>query len=88
MNYSQKFKKLPNKAVLVIIHLYRLVLSPSDGILRFLPFYPTNTCIFHPTCSAYAVMAYTKYGFFEATRKTVTRIGRCHPGNPPAIDYP
>ncbi len=33
-------------------------------------------------------MAYTKYGFFEATRKTVTRIGRCHPGNPPAIDYP
>ncbi len=88
MNYSQKFKKIPNNIAILAIKVYRGLLSPSVGLLRFLPLYPTNTCIFHPTCSQYAIMAYTKYGFFDATHKTIGRIGRCHPRNTPSVDYP
>ena len=88
MIFVQKFKKLPNKGFIVLFQVYRLVFSPSVGIARFLPFYPQPTCIFHPTCSEYAIIAFKKYPFFTAFIKTVTRIGRCHPGNTPAIDHP
>lgn len=37
------------------------------------------TCRFVPSCSEYALQAYTKYGFFKATRLTVWRILRCNP---------
>lgn len=37
------------------------------------------TCIYVPTCSAYAVEALQKYGFFKGTYLAVRRILRCHP---------
>jgi putative membrane protein insertion efficiency factor len=81
-------KKLPNKLVIGLITIYRFILSPSVGFLRFLPFYPKNTCIFYPTCSEYGVECFKKYPFFTALRKTISRIGRCHPGNEPGVDLP
>lgn len=81
-------KRLPNKAFIGLILLYRAVLSPSVGILRFLPFYPRNTCIFYPTCSEYGIQSFQKYPFLKALRKTLGRIGRCHPGNEPGVDLP
>ena len=36
-------------------------------------------CRFTPTCSAYAIEAYTKRGFFVGTILTVWRILRCNP---------
>lgn len=36
-------------------------------------------CRFTPTCSAYAVEAYKKRGFFVGTLLTVWRILRCNP---------
>ena len=32
-----------------------------------------------PTCSHYAIEAYTKHGVLKGTYLTVTRIARCHP---------
>lgn len=81
-------KKLPNKVFLVIIYFYRVVFSPSVGFLRFLPFYPKNTCIYYPTCSEYGVECFKKYSFLKAIKKTIGRIGRCHPGNEPGVDLP
>jgi uncharacterized protein len=81
-------KKFPNTIVLLLIRVYRAVFSPSTGIFRFIPFYPKHTCIFYPTCSEYAALCFTKYSFFTAFKKTLTRIGRCHPGNTPAVDQP
>ena len=36
-------------------------------------------CRFQPSCSAYALEAYCRYGFVKATRATVSRILRCNP---------
>jgi uncharacterized protein len=88
MNYLEKLKKIPNIFFIFIINIYRKVLSPSVGVLRFLPFYPKPSCIFYPTCSQYAVECFKKYNFFSAFKKTSIRISRCHPGNQPAVDLP
>jgi putative membrane protein insertion efficiency factor len=36
-------------------------------------------CRFEPSCSAYGLGAYQRYGFFRATTKTVWRLFRCNP---------
>jgi len=44
-------------------------------------------CRFEPSCSSYALEAYCRYGFAEATRTTVSRILRCNPlNNGPSVD--
>lgn len=53
-----------------LIRLYQRFLSP----LKRQP-----TCRFTPTCSAYAIEAYRKRGFFVGTFLTITRIVRCQP---------
>ena len=53
-----------------LIRFYQKVLSP----LKRRP-----TCRFTPTCSAYAVEAFQKRGFFVGFGLTVWRILRCNP---------
>ena len=53
-----------------LIRFYRKFLSPLKR---------TPTCRFTPTCSAYAVEAYMKRGFFVGSALTVWRILRCNP---------
>lgn len=84
----KKLSRLPNTLVIALILLYRAVFSPSVGVLRFLPFYPRPSCIFYPTCSEYGTEVFTKYQFGVALKKTVIRIGKCHPGNHPQVDLP
>ena len=38
-----------------------------------------DTCVFYPTCSAYAIDAINKYGIIAGARKSIMRICRCHP---------
>ena len=52
-----------------LIGLYRKFISPHKP----------PCCRFTPTCSAYAVEAYSKRGFFVGTILTVWRILRCNP---------
>ena len=52
-----------------LIRLYQKFLSPLLGA----------HCRFTPTCSQYAVEAYTRHGFFKGTVLTVWRIPRCNP---------
>ena len=53
-----------------LVQLYQRFLSP----LKKQP-----TCRFSPTCSAYAVEAFQKRGFFIGAILTVGRILRCQP---------
>ena len=53
-----------------LIRLYQKFLSPLKR---------TPSCRFTPTCSAYAVEAFTKRGFFVGFGLTVWRILRCNP---------
>ena len=52
-----------------LIKLYRKLISPLKP----------PCCRFLPTCSAYALEAYQKRGFFVGTALTVWRILRCNP---------
>ena len=52
-----------------LIGLYRKYISPIKP----------PCCRFTPTCSAYAIEAYKKRGFFIGTILTVWRILRCNP---------
>ena len=52
-----------------LIGLYRKFISPNKP----------PCCRFKPTCSAYALEAYKKRGFFVGTILTVWRILRCNP---------
>ena len=64
------------RVAVFLIKLYQKFVSPL-----FLP-----SCRFHPSCSEYAVQAYTKYGIFKGTIKTVWRILRCNPFNNGGFD--
>lgn len=53
-----------------IIRLYRKFISPLKQ---------NPSCRFTPTCSAYALEAFQKRGFFVGFALTVWRILRCNP---------
>ena len=54
---------------LIAVRFYQKAISP------WLP----PSCRYVPTCSAYAIEAIEKYGFFRGTVLAVKRILRCHP---------
>jgi putative component of membrane protein insertase Oxa1/YidC/SpoIIIJ protein YidD len=48
-----------------------------------------HKCIYHPTCSNFAITAYEKYLFLIATKKTIARLNDCRPfSKRNYIDYP
>ncbi len=49
------------------------------GYQRFISPLKPSCCRFTPTCSAYAIEAFTKRGFFVGMILTVWRILRCNP---------
>lgn len=71
---------------------------PSRFALRFIEAYRSRVshrlnarCRFEPSCSAYGLAAYRRYGFVKATAKTAGRLLRCNPwrrGTAPVFDPP
>ena len=55
---------------------YQLAISP------LLP----ASCRYYPTCSAYALEAFERYGSLKGMRLTIGRILRCHPFRPGGYD--
>ena len=66
--FSAAFR-LPQKGLIGIVKLYRLLLSPWLG----------NDCRFEPTCSVYAIDALRRHGAVAGTGLTVYRLVRCQP---------
>jgi putative membrane protein insertion efficiency factor len=62
--------------LLTCIRLYQRLLSP------LLP----AACRFHPTCSQYALDAFSRYPLRRAFWLTLRRLGRCHPFHPGGYD--
>ena len=60
-----------------LIRFYRKFISPLKG---------SPCCRFTPTCSAYAIEAFQKRGFFVGLYLTVYRIIRCNPFCAPGYD--
>ena len=61
----------------------RLLVWPLVGLARFWQIGPSrllpSTCRYSPSCSAYAIEAWTRYGALAGTWLAVKRIVRCHP---------
>lgn len=53
-----------------LIRFYRRFISPLKG---------QGSCRFTPTCSQYALEAFSEWGFFVGFGLTVWRILRCNP---------
>jgi len=64
------------KAALLLIDLYRLLLSPFLG----------RGCRFSPTCSLYAREAVERYGVLRGSWLGLRRLLRCHPFHPGGFD--
>ncbi|MGA8264225.1 MAG: membrane protein insertion efficiency factor YidD [Ignavibacteriaceae bacterium] len=58
------------------IRIYQKIISPL---------FPSS-CRFYPTCSEYAVQAFTKYGVVRGFIKSAWRILRCNPFNKGGYD--
>ncbi|MFI4984048.1 MAG: membrane protein insertion efficiency factor YidD [Rickettsiales bacterium] len=57
------------KISVLLIKVYQAVISP------FMP----KACRFYPTCSEYAVLAFSQKSLPQAFWLTLKRIMRCHP---------
>ncbi|MGV0005878.1 MAG: membrane protein insertion efficiency factor YidD [Candidatus Porifericomitaceae bacterium WSBS_2022_MAG_OTU9] len=57
------------QVALLLIRGYRFILSP------LIP----RSCRFYPSCSAYALVAIERHGFFLGTYLSARRLLRCHP---------
>ena len=62
---------------MALVRFYRKFLSGLKA---------TPTCRFSPTCSAYALEAFEKRGFFAGLALTLWRILRCSPLSPYGYD--
>jgi len=58
------------KILIALIKGYRKYISPLKR---------TQSCIYTPTCSLYAIEALERYGAIKGTYLAVRRILRCHP---------
>jgi putative membrane protein insertion efficiency factor len=58
------------------------VFAPSPGLAG------APVCKYHPSCSAYASLAYREFGLLRGTLKTIWRLLRCNPWSRGGVDYP
>ena len=65
------------RIAMALIRFYRKHLSKLK---------PAPTCRFTPTCSAYALEAFEKRGFFTGMALTLWRLLRCSPLSPAGYD--
>ena len=61
--------KIFSKALIKLIHLYQLILSPILG----------NNCRYLPTCSEYFIDCLKFNGILKGSFLGIKRIFRCHP---------
>jgi hypothetical protein len=64
---------IPQTAAIIILDLYRAVLSP------LLTAWIGPACRFEPTCSAYAREAICEHGIVAGGRLALRRLARCRP---------
>ncbi|WP_058954582.1 membrane protein insertion efficiency factor YidD [Kocuria rhizophila] len=69
-------KKVPQNLCIALLKLYRTIVSPLYG----------DVCRYFPSCSAYALEAFTVHGAVRGLGLSVRRLLRCHPWAAGGID--
>ena len=62
-------RRILSAPFIILIRFYQVCISPHTP----------SSCRFTPTCSQYALEAFTKYGPLKGLWLSVKRIIRCHP---------
>ena len=60
---------IASKISIILIKGYKYLISPFLG----------KSCRFEPSCSTYALEAFSIYGFFKGFKLSLVRIIRCNP---------
>jgi len=68
-NFIRTLVLLPRRALVLLVRLYQITLSPLTG----------RQCRFVPTCSEYFIEAVEKRGAVRGTMLGLWRILRCNP---------
>ena len=68
----------PNLAVRGALRTLRAYQAASSGRV--------SSCRFYPSCSSYAVEAFTEHGFWRGVSLTARRLLRCRPFGPHGVD--
>ena len=68
-SYIQIINKIPRNLGIILIKVYRWVISPLIG----------PCCRYYPTCSEYGIIALKRFGLIKGSWLTIRRICRCHP---------
>ena len=74
--YASFELNMPQRALLMLIRLYQVCLSPWLG----------RQCRFYPSCSNFAAEAVARHGAIRGGRMAVGRVCRCHPFNAGGVD--
>lgn len=69
MNLLRWLVRLPGEAMIAMVRLYQMVLSPLLG----------KNCRFEPSCSQYFILAVRKHGAVRGALQGAWRIVRCNP---------
>lgn len=69
MNMLRWVSRLPGEAMIALVRLYQLLLSPLLG----------KNCRFEPSCSQYFILAVRKHGAIRGAFLGAWRIVRCNP---------
>ena len=68
----------PSRPVRAAIHLVEAYQAAASGRI--------SPCRFYPSCSNYAVGAFTDHGFWRGLSLTARRLVRCRPFGPHGVD--
>lgn len=76
LTFAQRLARFPKRALLWFIRFYQRAISPL---------FP-RTCRFVPSCSQYAAIAITRYGFLKGGWLALKRLAKCGPWHPGGYD--
>jgi putative membrane protein insertion efficiency factor len=75
MNETETHLTLPVRAAVRLLSAYQGAASGK-----------VSPCRFYPSCSNYAVEAFTEHGFWHGLSLTARRLIRCRPFGPSGVD--
>ena len=82
MNPIRVLADVPRRVLMALVRFYRYFLSPWLG----------SSCLYEPTCSAYALQALERHGALAGCYFTLARLARCSPwceaGCDPVPEHP
>jgi len=70
--YTFQYEDLSNEVKLILTGLYL-------GYKKFVSSQDSRSCVFHPSCSTYAIETIKKNGILVGFFDTIDRMTRCHP---------